>query len=401
MDKILEMRQERSEYANKVRALIDGAEKEKRDLTDAETKEYDNHMKEMESLKNRIEREEKQLGLEGELNASFNKPNKTEPNDQPNKENDKTNYKNAFFKAIAGKSLNDEEKTVINKFNNAMTEGSDADGGFTVPEDISTKIGELKQTVDALEQYVTTEPVSTMSGARTLEVRADSVPFINVAEMGTIGDMGSPTFQRMTYTIKKYAGFMPISNELLADTAENITAYVSNWIAKKSKATRNSLILAILNSLSKETFADYGAIKTTLNVNLDPAISQNSSIITNQDGYNYLDQLEDKDGRPLLQPDPTSVTGKLLFGKPVITLSNKTLASTGDGVTNNIYPFIIGDLKEAIVLFDRKKLSVDISKEGGDSWRTDSTELRAIEREDVKLRDAESVVFGEITVPVA
>lgn len=396
MDKILEMRQERAGFANKVRALIDGAEKEKRDFTDEETKEYDNHMKEMETLKNRIEREEKQLGLEGELKASLNTPKKPEPNANPSNEEEKAEYKNAFFKAIAGKQLNDEDKSVINKFNNAMTEGSDPDGGFTVPEDISTKIGELKQTVDALEQYVTNEPVSTMSGARTLEVRADSVPFVDVAEMGTIGDMGSPKFQRMTYTIKKYAGFMPISNELLADTAENITAYVSNWIAKKSKATRNSLILGVLNGLTKKAFVDYGDIKTTLNVTLDPAISQNASIITNQDGYNYLDQLEDNDGRPLLQPDPTNATGKLLFGKPVVVLSNKTLASGVDKL-----PFIIGDLKEAIVLFDRKKLSVDMSKEGGDAWRTDSTELRAIEREDVKLRDDEAVVFGEISVAVA
>ncbi|MGQ0455225.1 phage major capsid protein [Bacillus sp. SS-TM] len=35
--------------------------------------------------------------------------------------------------------------------------------------------------------------------------------------------------------------------------------------------------------------------------------------MTNQDGFNYLDQLEDKDGRPLLQPDPTNPTRKLLF----------------------------------------------------------------------------------------
>ncbi|MRB67562.1 phage major capsid protein, partial [Bacillus thuringiensis] len=102
-------------------------------------------------------------------------------------------------------------------------------------------------------------------------------------------------------------------------------------------------------------------IKTALNVTLDPAFSAVANIITNQDGFNYLDQLEDKDGRPLLQPDPTNPTRKLLSGKPVIVLSNKTIATDKDGKA----PFIVGDLKEAVVLWDRQQLSLDMTKEGG------------------------------------
>ncbi|MGR5861838.1 phage major capsid protein [Bacillus pacificus] len=72
-----------------------------------------------------------------------------------------------------------------------------------------------------------------------------------------------------------------------------------------------------------------------------------ANIFTNQDGFNYLDQLEDKNGRPLLQPDPTNPTRKKLFsGKPVIVLSNKTIATDKDGKA----PFIVGDLKEAVIL---------------------------------------------------
>ncbi len=403
MDEILQMRQDRAEMVNKAKELNEAAKKEKRNMTDDEQKEFDNYLKDAAELKNKIEREETLLGVSNELDQPLNTPNKPNPQaqNQPKTEENKE-YKNAFFNAIAGKSLSDEEKTVINKFNNAMSGGSDPDGGFTVPDDISTRIGELKQTVDALEQYVTVEPVNTDSGARTLEVRADSTPFINVAEAAALGDMGNPQFQRFTYAIQKYAGFMSMSNELLADTAENITKYVSQWLAKKSKATRNSLILGVLDALAKVPFADYSGIKKAYNVDLDPAISENAGTYTNQDGYNYLDQQEDADGRPLLQPDPTSPTRKLLFGKPVVVLSNKTLASTVDATAGTTtYPFVVGDLKEAIVLFDRKKMSVDTTKEGGNSWRNDTTELRAIEREDVKLRDGESVIYGQIEVTTA
>ncbi len=315
-------------------------------------------------------------------------------------------YKNVFFKALRRQSLDSEEQEIMNQFKAAMTEGSDADGGYIVPEDITTTINELKQTVDNLEQYVTVEPVSTNKGQRTLEVRADSVPFAKMSEMGnpdTMQDMGSPQFSRMSYAIEDYAGFMPISNDLLADTDQNLMAYVQRWIAKKSKATRNNLILTLLNTLTKQSFSDYKDIKTALNVTLDPAIAQNAAVFTNQDGYNYLDQLEDGDGRPLLQPDPTSPTRKLLFGKPVVVLSNKTLATQVDGTSgDNLFPFIIGDMKEAVVLFDRKQYSIDMTKEGGNAWRTNSTELRAIEREDVKLWDDEAIIYAQIAqAPVA
>lgn len=40
--------------------------------------------------------------------------------------------------------------------------------------------------------------------------------------------------------------------ELLEDTAANIMAYINKWIAKKTKATRNAMILKVLNEMTKE-----------------------------------------------------------------------------------------------------------------------------------------------------
>jgi len=55
------------------------------------------------------------------------------------------------------------------------------------------------------------------------------------------------------------------------------------------------------------------------------------------------------------------------------------------------------------VLFDRNQLSVDMTKEGGNAWRTNTTEFRAIERENVKSWDSEAVIFGQIDIaaPIA
>ncbi|MHA4261662.1 phage major capsid protein [Bacillus cereus] len=311
--------------------------------------------------------------------------------------NEDPSYKDVFMKAIRGQSLSHEEASVMQEYKASLSENTGKDGGYIVPEDITTTINQLKQTVDNLEQYVNVQPVSTNKGARTLEKRAASTPFAPLSEYGkpnAMQEIASPEFDRLSYAIEDYAGFLPVPNDLLDDTDQALEEYLRQWIAKKSIATRNYLILQELNKLTKVDFKDYKGIKTALNVTLDPAFAAGANIFTNQDGFNYLDQLEDKNGRPLLQPDPTNPTRSLLLGKPVITLSNKTIATDKDGKA----PFIVGNLKEAIILWDRKQLSIDMTKEGGNAWRTNTSEFRAIEREDVTPWDTEAVVYGQITV---
>ncbi|EEM55728.1 MULTISPECIES: phage major capsid protein [Bacillus cereus group] len=311
--------------------------------------------------------------------------------------NEDPSYKEVFMKAIRGQNLSHEEASVMQEYKAALSENSGKDGGYIVPEDITTTINQLKQTVDSLEQYVNVQPVTTNKGARTLEKRAASTPFAPLSEYGkpnAMQEIASPEFDRLSYAIEDYAGFLPVPNDLLDDTDQALEEYLRQWIAKKSIATRNYLILQELNKLTKVDFVDYKGIKTALNVTLDPAFAAGANIFTNQDGFNYLDQLEDKNGRPLLQPDPTNPTRSLLSGKPVITLSNKTIATDKDGKA----PFIVGNLKEAIILWDRKQLSIDMTKEGGNAWRTNTSEFRAIEREDVTSWDTEAVVYGQITV---
>ncbi|AXY06543.1 phage major capsid protein [Bacillus thuringiensis LM1212] len=311
--------------------------------------------------------------------------------------NEDPSYKEVFMKAIRGQNLSHEEANVMQEYKASLSENTGKDGGYIVPEDITTTINQLKQTTDSLEQYVNVQPVSTNKGARTLEKRAASTPFAPLSEYGNPNEMkeiSSPQFDRIPFAIDDYAGFLPVPNDLLNDTDQALEAYLRQWIAKKSIATRNYLILQEINKLTKVDLKDYNGLKTTLNVTLDPIFAAAANIVTNQDGFNYLDQLEDKNGRPLLQPDPTNPTRKLFAGKPVVVLSNKTIATDGEGKA----PFIVGDLKEAIVLWDRQQLSIDMTKEGGNAWRSNTTEFRAIEREDVTLWDSEAVVYGEITV---
>ncbi|MGG3432408.1 phage major capsid protein, partial [Bacillus subtilis] len=181
-----------------------------------------------------------------------------------------------------------------------------------------------------------------------------------------------------------------------ADTQEALLQYLSNWLAKKSAVTRNTLILEQLGSLAKTTISKQDDIKDILNVKLDPAINATTKAVTNQSGFNVLDKLKDAFGRYLLQPNPTDPTKKLLFGKPVSVISDKYLPNGGTK-TNPKYPLIIGDLKEAVKLFDRQQYSILATSVGGKAFYRNSTDLRIIEREDVVLWDTDAVVYAEFS----
>nr|WP_269820042.1 phage major capsid protein [Bacillus velezensis] len=50
-----------------------------------------------------------------------------------------------------------------------------------------------------------------------------------------------------------------------------------------------------------------------------------------------------------------------------------------------------------MVLFDRQQQSIASTDVGG-AFETNTTKVRAIEREDVKLWDSEAVVYGQLTL---
>ena len=292
--------------------------------------------------------------------------------------------------------LNDAEMSYAQQVVDAagsLIEGTPASGGFIVPVDAQTKINELKRTLNPLSGIVRIENVNTLSGTRVLEATADMTPFVNVAEMAQIDETDAPTFTQIKYTVAKYAGILPISKELLADTDQNLLTYVYNWLAKKSVVTENTKIVSVLNGLSKSPVAKLDDVKKILNVTLDPALSLLSTVVTNQDGFNYLDTQKDTQGDYLLQPNPLDPTQKMLFGRPVKVVSNKTLPTD-----TRKAPLIIGSMTDAVVLFDRQAITLQGTDIGGNSFLRDSYDIKAVTRFDVQPFDPQAAVFGQIAL---
>ena len=313
-----------------------------------------------------------------------------------NKKDSVKAFTNVLKAVVNGQPVATKDLEVID----AMSEGSDPDGGLTVPKDISTKIKELRRSFDALEMLVNVEKVTTETGSRVIEKEADSTPFDNVDEAAEFGEISTPQFEKIDYKVKKKGGILKVTRELLQDTAENIMSYLNNWIAKKSKATRNALILkAVRENAAQHTVESIDGLKDIFNTVIDPAIAVSSCIVTNQDGYNWLDKLKDKDGRYIIQPNPLNKTEGLLFGKYAIkAVSNKTLKSNYPATGGYGIPIICGDLKEFVTIFDREQLAIDINDRAGEYWKRDETAMKVRERLDIQVVDKAAAVVAVVPV---
>lgn len=310
-------------------------------------------------------------------------------------------------KNIADKKEDKEEEDSIKKFAKqirniakGMNEGTPADGGYTVPEDISTMVEERREAKASLIDLVSVETVTTNKGSRTFKKRSQQKGFTKVGEGGKITSTSTPQFERMDYVISKYAGYLPITNELLEDTDANIVNIIVEWLGDESRVTRNKIILDLIKTKSEVELSGLDDIKKILNVTLGSAFKSTSVIVTNDDGLQYLDTLKDNDGKYLLQPNPANpIEMRLSAGAttvPVKVIPNADLATN----TNKI-PFIIGDLKEGIRFFDRKQLTINTSNVAAigklNAFEEDLTLFRAIEREDCKIRDDKAFVNGYIS----
>lgn len=304
--------------------------------------------------------------------------------------------------------LNDEELEVKDQFindfkdlvrgnfkNTVSSDGTDGAGhaGLTIPQDIQTTIHTLVRQYDSLQEYVNVESVTTASGSRVYEKWADITALSEIDnEGGKIGDNDDPQLTVVKYLIKRYAGITTITNSLLKDTAENIIAWLSSWIAKKVVVTRNTKIIDAIGKLpTKPTLAKWDDI-IDLEGKVDPAIKPTSMFLTNTSGFTALKKVKDAMGNYLMERDVKSPTGYSIDGFPVKEVADRWLPDKASA-----HPLYFGDLKQAVTLFDRENMSLLATNIGAGAFEYDLTKIRVIDRFDVQTVDNEAFVPASFT----
>ena len=242
--------------------------------------------------------------------------------------------------------------------------------------------------------------MKTNKGKRTYEKKADATGFADIEEGGELQEMDTPQFERIGYEISDRGGWLPLTNDLLSDTDQNIMQTITRWIARKSNATSNKKILNLINAVAAKEIETLDEVKHAIIVTLGAAYRAGSSILTNDDGLYFLATLKDTTGRDLLQPNPMDVMQMSLsvgpIRVPVISVPNKVIASNTETDGKIKLPMICGDFKEAFKKYDRQRTSLlasNIASAGSlNAFTQNLTLVRAIERNDFKTLDADAYV---------
>lgn len=348
-------------------------------------------IEEIQGIRNKLN-----IELEREQTELLLAQNKGLPEGQKHEQtNTEGKYKKAFYNMMRNKVTAEDIETI--RAYNKLSSTTDADGGFLIPHDQMTKINELKKARFSFRPYINIEPVSTKTGSRVIEKNADEVPFVVLTEGDTITDVETPQFALINYDVKDYAGILPVPNNLLNDTDVALEAYLNKWLARKSNATDNKLVLDEIAKITAKTSAQtIDELKRIRNTKLNMAFKPTSYFFMNSDAFNYFAEEKDANGRPMLEYNPKNLTERMIDGCPVVEVPNDVMKTVDNKAT-----IIIGDLKEFLTLFDREQLSIMTTQVGGDAWKKNNTEIRAILREDLQKVDERAVQLAEVDISLA
>lgn len=367
MKKSVELRKEYEELKNNIATL-----KAENKLEEAHAK-----LAGLKELENKIREAEVEETLAAQTGGMVKVENKKE-----------MNVNKIFNKVLLGKSVTSEEMEFLNQAGTpGQVEATDGKGGYLVPLEQYNQIVEFKRELISLEQYCHTIPVNLPQGVMPIE--SGEIGELTVFDELNEINRTDVSFGRVSFKTSNYGVIIPFSIELLRDEKANLMSYIGKIVAKKSVNTRNKKIIELLQTLEATQVANYTGIIDALNVKLDPAISANSIILTNQTGFNYLDKLVDAQNRPLLEINLQNATQKLFKGRKVVVVSDALLP-----MNETKAPVFVGMLSEFAKIFDRQNLEVALSTEAG--FTKNAMLLRAIERFDIQKVDNKAVVHLEL-----
>lgn len=361
------------EMQARLATLIDKMQKH---LDDDELDEAENTKNDIDALRNKIE---KQTFLDSiEMPAKSSVP--SSPSDSTDRKN--VNFIRACIKKFAGKKLTEAENALLLPTYTGSTPDGEHNEGYILPQDIQTKIHKRVREYKSLRTVCGHLTTTALTGSFPIE-NLDSLTGLTDFTDGTDGtEADEIKFSKLSFSLKEKGALIQLSNTLLALTDNDLMSYIVDIFAKKAVITENTMAIEALNKgKTIKTLAGWQSLKSSINKDLDPASLYNTVIVTNQDGFDFLDLALDTNGRPILQPDPTNPTAKRFAGYPVYVFSNAMLPTK-----NGKAPIYYGNIEEGVKFVELNLMSFATSSEAG--FTRNTTYARLIEFLDVVQNDA-------------
>lgn len=369
--KMRELQAKILELTNQAKAYTEG---ENKDLEKAE------------ALLNEIDQLQKEYDVEARLN-SLNKAQVE--NAEPVAEQKADGFK-AMAKMMKGEQLTEGEKALITGTNAANGEN------LLVPDDVKAAINELRKSYISAKDIVNVESTEALAGSVNYE--KDTAVGLTDFEDGDAIAEGTPEFEKKSFAIKWKGKLIPVSRILKGAEKGDLMGYLNRWFVKNATISENAAIFETLktgyNGGTPKALAGWKAFKKSINVDLDPSCKINGIIVTNQSGFACLDEEEDANGRPILQPNPANPTEKIFQGLVVKVYPDAQLPN----IDATHFPVIYGDTKAGATMKEHKSLEFSVSEHYLFNKNQDC--LRVVEGFDVMSTDTGAYIYGSLSATV-
>lgn len=290
------------------------------------------------------------------------------------------------------KGLDDAERQILKPVNSTDTPGQVESvanrGGVLVPVETADFVGMMDTGVYRLRTRVAEYFSKTLSGKIPLanNPTAGLVALFDELPAGGISK-GQITFGSVEWTVKDYGLIVPVSNDLMADAEADVMGVIGEQFARAQVITENAMILAAIDAaVTAKAIKGWKDIAKGLN-EAAPVGGVDKVIVTNTDGYNYLDTLTDDEGKPILTQALVDNPKRIFRGYEVIQLPNASLATDAtDGI-----PFYVGSLKDAVYFIERKGMEISYNPYSDSAYGKNATDVRVTCRLDCKIKFANAV----------
>lgn len=346
--------------------------------------------KDMEKAKAHLEKA-KELQAELDVLADLEKVNKSGvPADPVPGAEKKADGFTMLAKMLHKKSLNETEKA-------ALVSGTNSENGETylVPEDVRAEINELRKSYVSAKALVTVETTDALAGSVTYE-NGNPTGLSDFDDGDAIEEESGVKFALKKFTIAFKGKLIPISRILLGAAKASIMNYLNRWFVKNAVISENAKIFGTLkagyNEGSPKALTGWKSLKKSINKDLDPSCKIDGVVITNQSGWAYLDEEEDGNGRPILQPNPANATEKLFQNMVVHVFPDAQLPN----IDTTHAPVIYGSTKAGCTFVEHQALEFAVSEHF--LFNKNQNCLRVIEGFDAMSTDTSAYIYGSLDI---
>lgn len=208
-------------------------------------------------------------------------------------------------------------------------------------------------------------------------------------------------FEQITLEAHKFGTLITFSEEVLEDTGYNVEAELLRQLKESYALTLDEMIVKGESTMGVEGLNSFKGVATEVEVAQEALTAehitemyfalpikyrQNATWVISDDVARKLTDLKDTNGRPLLVQSYTGSpfgASSTLLGRPVI-------------INEHVDQIFFGDLKRALIVGERKSLSLQKSTEYG--FIRDEIAIKANMRMDIKKGLKEAIVVSKASI---